>query len=160
MRASAIHRWTRGLLAAAAATVTLALAGCGSTAPSGPGGPPTSASTVASTATSPVISTTAMGTGSSGSGSLSASALAPDGSGSTDAAPVEQDLTGRIKEGVESGCTVLVDDAGTVLANLIGFDPTGVDVSGVVTVSGSFNPDLMTTCQQGRPFEVTTVRAG
>jgi hypothetical protein len=35
-----------------------------------------------------------------------------------------------------------------------------VDVSGVVTVSGSFNPDLMTTCQQGRPFEVTTVRAG
>ena len=54
---------------------------------------------------------------------------------------------------------MLVDETGAVLANLIGFDPQGVDVTGIVEVTGSFNADLMTTCQQGRPFEVTSVRA-
>lgn len=135
-----------GLAVAAALVVGPALAGCGSEQPTGPGGTPT-------TATSGPASTAG-----STAGSLSASPLSPTPSGSA-ADQADETLTGRIHEGVESGCVVLVDDTGAVVANLIGFDPTGVDVSGTVEVTGSFNPDLMTFCQQGRPFEVTSVRA-
>lgn len=158
------HRSIRGLIVMAAAAATVALAGCGSDQPTGPGGTPTTPTTSATPATLTTTPTAASSgpssVPSSVPGSLTASPLAPDGSGATGPARGEQSLTGRIEDGVESGCTVLVDEAGTVLANLLDFDPAGVDISGVVTVSGTFNPDLMTTCQQGRPFEVSSVRAG
>lgn len=143
-------RTTGGLAATWALLAALALTGCGSNQPTGPGGTP--ATPTASTVTSSAPTR-------SSAGSLSASQPSPSGPGATGSTPAVQTLTGRVQEGVESGCTVLVDDSGTVLANLIGFDPTGVDVTGEVVVTGSFNPDLMTTCQQGRPFEVTSVRA-
>jgi len=141
-------RTTRQLVAATALLATVALAGCGSDQPTGP---PTSATTGPAAPTTPTRTP---------GGSLSASPLPPASPGATGTARADQTLTGRVQEGVESGCLVLVDDSGTVLANLIGFDPTGVDVSGVIEVTGSFNPDLMTICQQGRPFEVISVRAG
>lgn len=150
---SALHRPAHprasvlGLAVAAALVVGPTLAGCGSEQPTGPGGTPTTATSGPAVSAAP-----------STAGSLSASSLSPMPTGSAPGT-AEQTLTGRVQPGVESGCVVLVDDSGAVLANLIGFDPTGVDVSGPVDVTGSFNPDLMTFCQQGRPFEVTSVRA-
>ena len=69
-------------------------------------------------------------------------------------------LTGTLQAGVESGCTVLVDDKGAVLANLIGLDPASAPVGSTVEVKGKFSPDLMTTCQQGEPFTVASVEVG
>jgi len=61
---------------------------------------------------------------------------------------------------VESGCIVLVDDKGAVLANLIGLDSASAPVGSTVEVKGKFSPDLMTTCQQGEPFTVASVEVG
>ncbi len=66
-------------------------------------------------------------------------------------------LTGTIAAGVESGCIVLVDDQGAVLANLIGLDPASAPVGSTVQVKGRYSPDLLTTCQQGEPFTVASV---
>ncbi len=67
-------------------------------------------------------------------------------------------LSGTLQSGVESGCVVLVDAEGAVLANLVDLDVSGAQIGADVEVTGSFNPDLMTTCQQGQPFEVTDFR--
>lgn len=67
-------------------------------------------------------------------------------------------LRGIVAEGVESGCTILIDDAGVVLANLTGFDRTEFPPGSTVDVSGVFDPDLMSTCQQGPLFRVAGVQ--
>lgn len=67
-------------------------------------------------------------------------------------------LTGRIVEGVESGCKLL--SSGRVNYLLL---PSGdvsdadIPVGAQVTVRGRPQPDVMTTCQQGTPFTVTEV---
>jgi hypothetical protein len=66
-------------------------------------------------------------------------------------------LTGTVEAGVESGCVVLADAGGGVLANLIGLDTSTTPLGSRVAVTGRFQQDLMTTCQQGRPFQVTSV---
>ncbi len=66
-------------------------------------------------------------------------------------------VQGTVTEGVEGGCVVLVDASGAVVANLQGWDLTAHPFESVVEVTGTFEPDLMTTCQQGTPFEVITV---
>jgi hypothetical protein len=66
-------------------------------------------------------------------------------------------LTGTLAAGVESGCIVLVNDQGAVLANLIGLDPASAPVGSSVEVKGRFARDLITTCQQGEPFNVASV---
>jgi hypothetical protein len=58
---------------------------------------------------------------------------------------------------VESGCIVLVDDKGAVLANLIGLDAASAPIGSTVEVKGRFARDLITTCQQGEPFTVASV---
>jgi hypothetical protein len=86
------------------------------------------------------------------SGSLSAVGTvtpAPGGSPTT--------LQGTVTEGVENNCVVLVDASGTVLANLQGWDLRAHPFDSEVEVTGTFEPDLMTTCQQGTPFDATTV---
>jgi len=65
-------------------------------------------------------------------------------------------LTGQPEEGVESGCIVL--RAGDKLYQLIGGDRRTLMSGRPVTVRGKPNPDLMTTCQQGVPFEVSDVK--
>jgi hypothetical protein len=141
------------LVVAAGAVLGILLAGCGAGQPTGPGSTPVTATTGSTAPSSPAPSD-------SPTRSLSASQVIPGSTASDSAAPGEDEtLRGRVQDGVESGCVVLVDESGVVLANLIGFDATGVDVSGVVEVTGSFNADLMTICQQGRPFEVASVRA-
>ena len=69
-------------------------------------------------------------------------------------------LSGTMQAGVESGCIVLVDDTGAVLANLIGLDAASAPIGSTVEVKGRFSPDLMTTCQQGEPFTVASVEVG
>ncbi len=80
----------------------------------------------------------------------------PPGAGQTGGKVSE--LTGTVEAGVESGCLVLTDADGAVLANLIGLDAATTPVGTEVVVTGQFQQDLMTTCQQGSPFEVTSVR--
>ena len=69
-------------------------------------------------------------------------------------------LRGTVTEGVESGCVVLVDDSGAVVANLQGWDLRSYPFETMVEVTGTFQPDLMTICQQGTPFEVQTAVRG
>ncbi|WP_432049387.1 hypothetical protein [Verrucosispora sp. NA02020] len=64
----------------------------------------------------------------------------------------EMTLTGRVEAGVEPGCLLL--DGYLLLGG-----PRDVLTSGAsVTVTGRPNPSLMTTCQQGTPFQVATAK--
>lgn len=123
--------WAGRLPLIGAALATLLLAACGSS-----GTPQQSATS--SSASSP---------GSSAAGSQSASAV-PGGTTT---------LKGTVQEGVENGCVVLVDDSGAVLANLQGWDLRAHPFDSQVEVTGAFETDMMTTCQQGTPFEATAV---
>lgn len=122
-----------------AATLTLAVlvAACGSS-----GQPQESATSSTSAPTSAPASSAAS------TGSMVASSL-PAGTTTT--------LQGTVTEGVESGCVVLVDSSGAVSANLQGWDLGAHPFDTKVEVTGAFEPDMMTTCQQGTPFEVTAV---
>ena len=65
-------------------------------------------------------------------------------------------LTGTTVVGVESGCTLLV--AGGTAHLLVGL-PAPVEPGVELTVRGTPDPELMTTCQEGEPFVVTEVLA-
>jgi hypothetical protein len=71
----------------------------------------------------------------------------------------EVTLRGTVREGVEASCVLLADDNGTVLANLLGSDAPELTAGAKVEVTGSFLQGVMTTCQQGLPFQVTAVKA-
>jgi hypothetical protein len=79
----------------------------------------------------------------------------PPGTGGKNTA-AEMTLTGIPEEGVESGCVVM--RSGEVLYNLLGGDRSTLMSGRTVVVRGRPNPGLMTTCQQGTPFEVSEVR--
>lgn len=66
-------------------------------------------------------------------------------------------VQGTVTKGVENGCVVLVDASGAVVANLQGWDLQAHPFGSPVEVTGTFEPDLMTTCQQGTPFEASSV---
>lgn len=66
-------------------------------------------------------------------------------------------LTGTVEQGVESTSVVLLDEAGSPLAQLGGAGasyPLGVRVE----VTGRFVTGLRTTAQQGRPFRVEQLK--
>lgn len=64
-------------------------------------------------------------------------------------------ITGTPTEGVENGCVVM--QSGDTLYQLLGGE-RGLLMSGrPVKVRGTPQPGLMTTCQQGTPFQVTEV---
>ena len=70
-------------------------------------------------------------------------------------------ITGTVAAGVEQGCLILQGAAATHL--LIFDDPAmrSEAKEGVrVTVVGRPEPGMMTTCQQGIPFIVASIRAG
>ena len=75
----------------------------------------------------------------------------------------EVTLRGTVREGVEAGCVLLADDDGTVLANLLSNDAPELTAAltpgAKVEVTGSFLQGVMTTCQQGPPFQMTAVKA-
>lgn len=64
-------------------------------------------------------------------------------------------LTGTVVDGVEHGCLLLQTDEGAYL--LVGGNPDQLRVGARVTVQGSTDPGLLTTCQQGVPFRVSSV---
>ncbi len=107
---------------------------------------------------SPQSSTSsAAGTAPTSSVGASASVAVPPPSGTGSGPGAVATLRGTVTEGVESACVVLVDASGAVLANLQGWDLTAHPLQSEVEVTGTFEPDLMTTCQQGTPFEAITV---
>ena len=62
-------------------------------------------------------------------------------------------LTGTVEAGVEAGCLLL--QASGVLHRLVGATQ-GLAPGQRVTVQGRPDPALLTTCQQGTPFVVTS----
>jgi len=82
----------------------------------------------------------------------------PRATGGASPAAGEMTLTGELQEGVEAGCTLL--RTGGQLYLLIGGDRSKMqgNASGKVTVVGKPAPGLMTTCQQGTPFQVREMR--
>jgi hypothetical protein len=68
----------------------------------------------------------------------------------------ELTLTGLPEEGVEAGCIVM--RSGGTLYLLLGGDRQLLTSGRQVMVRGTPNPGLITTCQQGTPFEVAEVR--
>ncbi|MFI5938573.1 hypothetical protein [Actinoplanes sp. NPDC051494] len=68
----------------------------------------------------------------------------------------EQTISGTISAGVEAGC-LLLDD------HLLIIEDEGLRALAVpgtsVTVTGSTRSGMMTTCMQGTPFAVTSLRA-
>jgi len=94
--------------------------------------------------------------------------LPSSGPAATSAAPTQESgtvepstggtktLTGTITAGVEPNCLLLEDHL------LIINDPqqqSAAKVGATVTVTGRVEQGMMTTCQQGTPFIVTTLRA-
>lgn len=64
----------------------------------------------------------------------------------------ELTLSGTVEAGVEYGCLIL--NAGGSTYNLLGGDPAVVKVGARVNVRGRPDPGIITTCQQGTPFQV------
>jgi hypothetical protein len=86
--------------------------------------------------------------------SLSPRLVPPPNTGS------EMTITGTLQEGVEGNCVLLKTP--DRLYQLIGGDRSKLQgsTSGKVTVTGRIATGMMTTCQQGTPFQVTDVRPG
>jgi hypothetical protein len=66
-------------------------------------------------------------------------------------------LSGKISSGVEAGCVLLEQDGKTY--NLVGGDKKILVEGAQVEVTGAIEEGLMTTCQQGTPFKVESVKA-
>ncbi len=82
--------------------------------------------------------------------------LAPSAAGSAE--PGSVTLTGTVSAGVEPKCVLLKDGTGD--HQLIIRDESlraKLRPGASVTVVGKAQPGLMTTCQQGQPFEVTSL---
>jgi hypothetical protein len=67
-------------------------------------------------------------------------------------------LVGEVQAGVEAGCLVLEAEHGGGTWLLLGGDRSVLRAGARVQVTGSEARDLATTCQQGRPFQVSSVR--
>ena len=139
----------------AAALLVAALAACGSSDPATPSpssSPPASSATPSGGSTASASASAAPSPSGAvpptGTPALTTPTIAPGGATT---------LTGTVEAGVESGCIVLVGADGAVLANLIGIDSATAPMGAMVEVSGKFQTDMMTTCQQGEPFAVATV---
>ncbi|WP_433793841.1 hypothetical protein [Actinoplanes sp. CA-252034] len=94
----------------------------------------------------------------------SAPAAAPSTAASSSAASAaagETTLTGTVTAGVEPNCLLLKDGTGDHL--LITEDAglkSALQPGAEVTVVGKSEPELMTTCMQGKPFVVSSVAGG
>ncbi|WP_433080126.1 hypothetical protein ACQP1P_42145 [Dactylosporangium sp. CA-052675] len=64
-------------------------------------------------------------------------------------------VRGTVKDGVEPGCVLLTTDKETYL--LLGGDRESMKSGKTLTVYGTPEPTMMTTCQQGTPFRVSRV---
>jgi hypothetical protein len=103
----------------------------------------------------------------------SAAASSPAASGTASPAPSgepsagkptasgAQTISGTIAEGVEPHCLILRDSGGS---HVLFFDDPGLrsaaKAGSRVTLTGRSEPTMMTTCQQGVPFIVSSVKPG
>ncbi|WP_051809886.1 hypothetical protein [Actinoplanes subtropicus] len=102
----------------------------------------------------------------SSSAPASSASPGPSSSTSTSASPslepsangAGETLTGTVEAGVEPNCKVIKDKAGS---HTLYFDDPSLraqaPVGKTVTVTGYSKAGMMTTCQQGTPFIVTSV---
>jgi len=65
-------------------------------------------------------------------------------------------LSGQVQAGVEAGCLVLTSGGQTY--NLLGAGAQGLRPGLQVEVDGAPDDTMLTTCQQGIPFLVTSFR--
>jgi uncharacterized protein DUF5818 len=65
--------------------------------------------------------------------------------------------TGTLRDGVEPGCVLLEADQGTVYL-LVGGDRGKLSAGGRVQVTGMLAPDLLSTCQEGKPLLVSSIK--
>jgi hypothetical protein len=76
-------------------------------------------------------------------------------------AGADETLSGTVEAGVEPGCLVL---KGTGKDHVLLFDQQSlkaqVKIGSPITVVGKAEPTQLTTCQQGIPFIVSSVRSG
>jgi hypothetical protein len=83
---------------------------------------------------------------------------APTAEPSAPTATGAQTITGTVEAGVEPNCLLLHDGKGS---HLLVFDDAAmradVTVGKKVTLTGRSEPTMMSTCQQGIPFIVTSV---
>lgn len=157
MRLSRVHSYPVRI--AAVALVALSLTACGSDEPSDEPSATPSEESSPTAPTDPPTSPTNKPDGSPSTGPTEP----PAGEPSPDPTlppPSELDtlgpsrtLSGVATEGVEAGCVVLQSGGKTYL--LLGLHPSLVGSR--VTVQGSVQTDMMSTCQQGIGFKVTKV---
>jgi hypothetical protein len=148
------HDWLRrwSTLALGLVLVIPALSSCAS------GGPGTQAagegaSTSAGTnPTTPAPQNSTGGSGSTGTGEEN-----PGDMTDPQLPGTPKTLRGTAAAGVEANCILLTTDSGESYL-LIGGDREVIMSGARIEVAGKVMPDLMTTCQQGIPFTVTTVR--
>jgi hypothetical protein len=149
------HQWLRtcSRLALGLALVVPALSACAS------GGPGTQAAGEPSSAVA-APSPSSLGSPSSPSSPTSPSAHGSENPGDmTDPQlpGVQRTLRGIPAAGVEANCVLLTaDDNQSYL--LIGGDRALINSGSRIEVTGQVQAGLMTTCQQGIPFTVATVR--
>jgi hypothetical protein len=102
--------------------------------------------------------------GSDAAGSTTATSPAPTATAPPTDAPTDPTPTGKpgtttvtgvVSQGVEPGCVVL--DAGGEQLLLVGAERGSTPDGARVTVTGTRTPGLVSTCQQGTPFEVASV---
>ncbi|WP_018351283.1 hypothetical protein [Longispora albida] len=142
-------------LLATATLLLLPVAGC-SASSTPPSASPTTAVTVTSSASpsSPSSSSPKPSAPGATPSKPPAATVAP---GVTPPPPKgEKTITGTVEAGVEQGCTLLKTSFETYL--LLGGDRTHIREGARITVRGTAKPDLLTTCQQGVPFQVAEVR--
>jgi hypothetical protein len=134
---------------AVALTLLVFLAGCaGNNASPTAGSSETSASSSAEPPSSSAPSSSASGP----------SSASPRPSTEPSAGAAAETLTGTVEAGVEPNCKLITDNAGN---HVLYFDDpllkSQAPVGKKVTVTGHSKPGMMTTCQQGTPFIVTSV---
>jgi hypothetical protein len=126
-----------------------ALAGCGRAANTSQPGGSVSASTTPEPTPEP---TPSAGASASPSGQPNVSSTFTGTQG-----PGQVTIRGQVEEGVEAGCMLLKADDGKAYL-LVGGDRALIGGGGRLEVVGELKPGLMTTCQQGTPFEVAQLR--
>lgn len=82
-------------------------------------------------------------------------------SGAKPTAAGAETISGTVMAGVEPNCLLVQDAKGS---HLLVFDDKALraetPVGAKVTLTGTSKPNMMSTCQQGIPFIVTSVKAG
>src|SRR5262245_54180911 len=94
----------------------------------------------------------------SGPGNSTPPEIVPPTSGKPSPGLGPMTMRGVIQEGVERGCILLAAENGQLYLLLSG-DRSLMTAERRVEVSGSVKTGIVTTCQQGTPFAVTSIRA-